>query len=73
MYICARPITNCYWYDGKTNCLICNTGYVLQFNACKSIRCANFFLPQSRCDACLAPFKLENNYCKDPNCLNSTG
>jgi hypothetical protein len=71
--MCVRPIANCFWYDARANCLICNTGYVLQFNACKSIRCSNFIPPQSRCNSCISPFILLNNFCVDPNCNRTVG
>jgi hypothetical protein len=72
-FICVRPILNCFQYDARANCLKCNTGYVLQYNSCKSIRCELFVPPSSQCQSCLSPFVLSNNTCRDPNCQQSVG
>jgi len=72
-FICVRPILNCYQYDNKANCVRCNSGYVLQFNACKSVRCSQFIPPSSQCQSCFSPYTLINNTCKDPYCNQSTG
>ena len=72
-FICVRPILNCFQYDNKANCIRCNSGYVLQYNSCKSIRCDLFIPPSSQCQACLPPFILVNNTCRDPNCQQNIG
>ena len=72
-FICVRPISNCYQYDNKANCIRCNSGYVLQFNACKSIRCNQFVPLASQCQTCFSPFLLVNNTCRDPNCDQALG
>jgi len=47
--ICIRPIANCFLYDASIKCMRCNSGYVLQFNRCKSVRCFNFNLTKNLC------------------------
>jgi hypothetical protein len=69
--ICIRPISNCFSYDASIKCVICNSGYVLQYNKCKSIRCSNFNYTLSSCSACSAPFILTNGSCLDPNCAKN--
>lgn len=46
----------------------CNSGYVLQFNKCKSIRCSNYNYTVNYCSGCYPPYIITNGSCIDPNC-----
>ena len=61
--ICVRPISNCFLYDNKANCIQCNSFYVLQFNRCKSLRCHTYIPFNDTCTKCHPPFVLNNNFC----------
>lgn len=69
--ICIRPIPNCFSYDASIKCSRCNSGYVLQYNKCKSIRCGNFNFTSSQCNGCISPYVLMNGVCLDPNCAQN--
>lgn len=69
--ICIRPIANCFSYDASIKCVICNSGYVLQYNKCKSIRCSSYNYSLSQCMGCSSSFVLINGSCLDPNCAKN--
>ena len=64
--LCVQIIQNCFLYDTFAKCTRCNSGYVLQSNRCRSMRCANF--TSGLCQGCITPFTLINGSCVDKNC-----